>query len=236
MKISRYVNGIPGSATLAISAKAGRMKAEGIDVISFSAGEPDFITPTPVLDAASKAMYAGATKYTAVGGSPALKAAIRRYVERRVGATFSDKEIIASCGAKHSLYNAFLTLLDPGDEVIIPAPYWVSYPTQVEMAGGKPVFVDGLASNDFVPTVEALEAAVTDRTTAIVTLSLHDALLISGPPPSSSTIRRTPRARSGMQTRSVPSPSGSAVTRTSSSSRTRSTTSSCTTAARRRSC
>ncbi|MCB9530500.1 MAG: pyridoxal phosphate-dependent aminotransferase [Myxococcales bacterium] len=168
MKISRFVAAIPGSATLAISAKASKMKADGIDVISFSAGEPDFITPEPILEAARVAMAKGATKYTPVGGSAGLKAAVRRYISRRVGVEYGDKEIIASCGAKHSLYNIFFTLLDPGDEVLIPAPFWVSYPTQVEMAGGVPVTVPGLASDEFVPSIDALEAAVTDRTTAII--------------------------------------------------------------------
>lgn len=168
MKLSRFIQAIPGSETLAISAKASKLKEQGIDVISFSAGEPDFTTPEPILDAARDAMYGGETKYTPVGGSTAFKAAVRAEYERRLGIAFEDGEIIASCGAKHSLFNAFFALLDPGDEVIIPAPYWVSYPAQVSMAGGVPVSVTGRAENGFVPTIEDLEAAVTPRTVAIV--------------------------------------------------------------------
>lgn len=168
MKVSQFVESIQESQTLAISAKATRLKAQGVDIISFSAGEPDFVTPKPILEAANASMLAGETKYTPVGGSAAFKAAVRAEYERRLGMSFGDGEIIASCGAKHSLYNAFLALLDPGDEVIVPAPFWVSYPEQIRMAGGVPVEVFGAASNGFVPTVEALDAAVSERTVAIV--------------------------------------------------------------------
>lgn len=168
MKLSQFVQSIEASQTLSISAKAGKLKAEGVDIIAFSAGEPDFTTPSPILDAAKAAMDDGQTKYTPVGGSAAFKAAVRAEYERRLGVSFSDSEIIASSGAKHSLYNVFLSLIDPGDEVIIPAPYWVSYPAQVTIAGGTPVAVSGSPENGFVPTIADLEAAVTDRTVAIV--------------------------------------------------------------------
>lgn len=159
---------VPASQTLAITAKARELKEAGKDVISFSAGEPDFTTPQVVRDAAIRAIKEGQTHYTPVGGSTELKASIANYYKKRTGIEFSPAEIAASAGAKHSLYNLFMTVIDDGDEVIIPAPYWVSYPVMVNMAGGKAVAVTGEADNNFVPTVEALEAARTDKTRAII--------------------------------------------------------------------
>lgn len=169
MKLSQRVQTIPNSPTLAIASKAKALLASGVDVISFSAGEPDFATPEPIVAAAREAMGdARLHKYTPVGGTEALKSAIGRYLARRRGVEFSNAEIIVSCGAKHSLYNAFLSILDPGDEVLVPAPAWVSYPTQIEIAGGVPVLVPTEAADDFVPSLAALDAAVTDATRAIV--------------------------------------------------------------------
>lgn len=169
MKLSQRVQTIPDSPTLAIASKAKALLASGVDVISFSAGEPDFATPAPIVEAAREAIGdAKLHKYTPVGGTEALKSAIGRYLERRHDVSFSNAEIIVSCGAKHSLYNAFLAILDPGDEVLVPAPAWVSYPTQIEIAGGVPVLVPTAAEDDFVPTLDALDAAVTDATRAIV--------------------------------------------------------------------
>lgn len=168
MRVSQRVQQIPASPTLAIDAKAKALIAQGVDVVSFGTGEPDFVTPKPICDAVVRAMEAGQTKYTAVGGTAELKAAIRGYYEPRLGVSYSDAEIIASCGGKHSLYNLFLALLDPGDEVILPAPFWVSYPVQIEMAGGLPVIVHGRPEDDFVPSIEALDAVVTERTRAII--------------------------------------------------------------------
>lgn len=168
MRISQRVQQIPASPTLAIDAKAKGLIAQGVDVVSFGTGEPDFVTPKPICDAVVRAMEAGQTKYTPVGGTTELKAAIRGYYEPRLGVSYSDAEIIASCGGKHSLYNLFLALLDPGDEVILPAPFWVSYPVQIEMAGGVPVVVQGRPEADFVPSIEALDAVVTERTRAII--------------------------------------------------------------------
>lgn len=159
---------IPESETLAITAKARELKEAGKDVISFSAGEPDFVTPEAVSQAAIEAIKGGKSHYTPVGGINELKAAIAGYYKRRTGFDFTPAEIAVSVGAKHSLYNLFLTIIDDGDEVIVPAPYWVSYPVMVSMAGGKAVAVAGLAENDFVPTVEALEAARTPKTRAII--------------------------------------------------------------------
>lgn len=164
MKISQAAARIPGSPTLAIDSRAKAMKAQGLDVISFGAGEPDFNTPRPIIEAAFAALEKGETRYTAVGGTPALKNAIAAYTRARTGESFGEAEIIASCGAKHTLYNLFLCLLDAGDEVIVPTPAWVSYPTQIEMAGGVPVLVPGDAVNDFLPSIAALDAAVTPRT------------------------------------------------------------------------
>lgn len=151
-----------------MSARAAALAASGVDVISFGAGEPDMPTPASIVSAAKTALDNGATRYTPVGGTNALKAAIRAHFLQSTGVEFSNAEILASCGAKHSLYNLFLALLDPGDEVIVPAPYWVSYPVQISMAGGKTVEVFAGADQGFLPSIDALEAAVTPRTRAIV--------------------------------------------------------------------
>jgi aspartate aminotransferase len=168
MKISTRAQSIPASPTLSIDARAKAMKAEGIDVISLGTGEPDFPTPLAITSAAAEAIIGGHHKYTPVSGTPKLKAAIRAYTEARTGQSFSDAEIIASCGAKHSLYNMWLALLDEGDEVLVPTPAWVSYVTQIEMAGAIPVEVPGNPERAFAPDVDALQAAVTPRTRAIL--------------------------------------------------------------------
>ncbi len=168
MKISQRAQSIPASPTLSIDARAKAMKAEGIDVISLGTGEPDFPTPEAITTAVADAVIKQHHKYTPVSGTAGLKAAIRAYTEARIGQTFSDAEIIASCGAKHSLYNMWLALLEEGDEVIVPTPAWVSYVTQIEMAGAVPVEVAGNPARAFAPDIEALEAAVTPRTRAIL--------------------------------------------------------------------
>lgn len=168
MKIANRCSLIPASPTLAVSSKAKALKAQGVDVLSFSAGEPDFPTPALIVEAAKNALDDGAHYYTAVPGTVALRDAIARYLERRSNVTYSADEIIVSTGAKQALYNLFLCLLDPGDEVLLPAPAWVSYPTQVTIAEGTPVIVPTSAENGFVPTLEALDAATTDKTRAIV--------------------------------------------------------------------
>lgn len=168
MKLSARIDSIPGSPTLAITTKAKALKAAGHDVISFSAGEPDFATPPPIVAAANRANDEGHHNYTAVNGTVELRQAIVDYLQRRHGVSFAPNEIIVSCGAKHSLYNVFLALIDPGDEVLLPAPAWVSYPTQVSIAEGTPVMVPTESEHGFVPTLEALDAAVTPRTRAIV--------------------------------------------------------------------
>ncbi len=168
MKISRRAAAIQPSPTLAITAKAKAMVAQGIDVVSFGAGEPDFDTPEHVKDAAVAAIGAGFTKYTATPGIPELRRAIAAKHERENGLKYEESEIIATVGAKHALYNAFQALVDEGDEVIVVAPYWVSYPDMVKLAGGQPVIVETRVEDGFVPSPEAIRAALTDRTVAVV--------------------------------------------------------------------
>ncbi|MFY7951938.1 MAG: pyridoxal phosphate-dependent aminotransferase, partial [Armatimonadaceae bacterium] len=163
----RAVNCAP-SPTLAITAKANQMKADGLDVLAFGAGEPDFDTPQHVKDAAVDALARGYTKYTPSAGIPALKKAICAKLERDNGLSYTPAEVIVSCGGKHSLYNIFQVLVDDGDEVVIPAPYWVSYPEQVKLAGGVPVIVPTTDADGFAPSIDQLKAAITDRTKAVV--------------------------------------------------------------------
>ncbi len=159
---------IKPSPTLAIDSKAKSMKASGIDVISFGVGEPDFDTPDNIKEAAWKAMKDGFTKYTAVGGIDALKNAIIEKLRQDNGLSYRREEIIVSSGAKHSLYNIAQVLYGPGDEVIIPSPYWVSYPDQVVLNDAAPVFVKTYESDLFMVRPEALEACVTRRTKALI--------------------------------------------------------------------
>ncbi len=168
MRLSSRSRRLKPSATLAITAKAKQMRAEGVDVIGFGAGEPDFGTPDHVVDAAVEALRGGDTRYTPVGGTPALRAAIAEALRRDYGLEYGPGEITVSCGAKHTLYNLFMALLDEGDEVIIPAPYWVSYPEQVRLAGGAPVIVPTREDDGFRLAPGDLEAALSPRTRALV--------------------------------------------------------------------
>lgn len=168
MKLAKRVASLTPSATLAITAKAKELKAAGYDVIGLGAGEPDFNTPQHILDAAVRAMNEGHTKYTPSGGLPALKAEIIKKFARDQGLEYEPAEVIVCVGAKHALYTLFQVLLDEGDEVIIPTPYWVSYPEQVKLAGGVPVYVEGLEQNDFKITPEQLKQAITPRTKAVI--------------------------------------------------------------------
>jgi aspartate aminotransferase len=149
--LSRRAQACAPSPTLAITAKANQMKADGINVVAFGAGEPDFDTPDHIKAAAIDALAKGFTKYTPSAGIPTLKNAIINKLQRDNGLTFTAAEVIVSCGGKHSLYNIFQVLVDDGDEVIIPAPYWVSYPEQVKLAGGVPVIVQASDDDNFVP-------------------------------------------------------------------------------------
>jgi len=168
MPLSERAKKTGPSPTLAITAKAKQMKAEGIDVVSFGAGEPDFDTPQNVKDAAIAALQAGITKYTPSSGTPELKEAICEKLRRDNGLEYTSSQIIASIGAKHSIYNAVLALCNPGDEVIIPAPYWVSYPEQVKLADGIPVYVRADETMGFRMTPDMLREAVTPKTKVLI--------------------------------------------------------------------
>jgi len=168
MKLSKRVSVLSPSPTLAITAKANELKRQGVDVVGLGAGEPDFNTPDHIIEAAERAMREGKTKYTAAAGIPELLKAISEKFERDNGLTYSTKQIIVTNGGKHALYNLFMSILDPGDEVIVPIPYWVSYPEMVKVADGVPVFIEGAESNGFKVTAEQVKAAITPRTRALI--------------------------------------------------------------------
>ncbi|ENQ3077795.1 TPA: pyridoxal phosphate-dependent aminotransferase [Bacillus pseudomycoides] len=168
MKLAKRVAALTPSSTLEITAKAQALKAEGHDVIALGAGEPDFNTPEHIIEAAYKAMLEGHTKYTPTGGLAALKQEIMKKFERDQGLSYEPSQIIVCNGAKHALYTLFQVLLDEGDEVIIPTPYWVSYPEQVKLAGGEPVYVDGLEENHYKITPEQLRQVITEKTKAVI--------------------------------------------------------------------
>lgn len=166
--LSDRVRSIKPSPTLAVTARAAAMKAAGKNIVGLGAGEPDFDTPDHIKQAAIKAIQDGFTKYTAVGGTPSLKKAIVDKFRRENGFDYEAKQVLVSCGGKQSFYNLAQALLNPGDEVIIPAPYWVSYPDMVLLAGAKPVIVDGPQSQNFKITPSQLEGAITSRTRLFV--------------------------------------------------------------------
>lgn len=168
MKLAKRVSTLTPSSTLAITAKAKQLREEGYDVIGLGAGEPDFNTPQYIIDAAVRSMEEGHTKYTPSGGLPKLKEVIIEKFKKDQGLQYTPQQIIVGSGAKHVLYLLFQALLDEGDEVIIPTPYWVSYPEQVKLAGGTPVYVEGLEANGFKVTASQLEAAITERTKAVI--------------------------------------------------------------------
>jgi aspartate aminotransferase len=156
------------SSTLAVQAKARELRARGIDVISFGAGEPDFDTPERIKNAALQAMRRGQTKYTEVGGVPELRAAVCTKLKRDNGLDYASDEILVSCGAKHTLYNLATALLNPGDELLVPSPFWVSYPEQARLLGAVPVAVETREATGFDLDPDRLRAAVTPRTKLIV--------------------------------------------------------------------
>jgi len=168
LKIASRLDPIKPSITLAVTAKAARLKAEGVDVISFGAGEPDFDTPEHIKNAVREALDKGVGKYTDVAGIAVLRKAIASEMSRVHKTKIEAENILVSAGAKHSLFNLFMALIDPGDEVLIPAPYWVSYPDMVMLAGGKPVILTTRAEDDFTVTAEQVAAACTAKTRAIV--------------------------------------------------------------------
>ncbi|HTZ17881.1 MAG TPA: pyridoxal phosphate-dependent aminotransferase [Dissulfurispiraceae bacterium] len=166
--LSDRVKKIKPSATLAMDTKAKAMKAEGIDIVNFGVGEPDFDTPDNIKESAIKAIRDGFTKYTPVGGIDPLKDAIIDKLRRDNGLGYSREEVIVSCGAKHSLYNIAQALLGGGDEILIPSPYWVSYPDQALLNDAVPVFVDTFEEDGFMLKPEALESKITKKTKALI--------------------------------------------------------------------
>lgn len=168
VKLAGRVKSLTPSTTLAITAKAKELKAAGQDVIGLGAGEPDFNTPQHIIDAATRSMLEGHTKYTPSAGLPALKQEIIKKFKIDQGIDFEASEIMVASGAKHALYTLFQVILDDGDEVIIPTPYWVSYPEQVKLAGGVPVYIEGFESNQYKVTPEQLSNAITEKTKAVI--------------------------------------------------------------------
>lgn len=165
---SKKASAVHESSTLAVSALANKLKAEGKDVINFGTGEPDFDTPENIKAAAIAAINAGKTKYTPASGLPALKAAICKRLEADIGVHYESNQIVVASGAKHSIYIALCSLLDEGDEAIVPAPYWVTYTEAVAMAGGVPVVIRTTKESGFKVTAEQLEAAITDKTKVFI--------------------------------------------------------------------
>jgi aspartate aminotransferase len=168
MKLAARVGQVPPSLTLAIAAKAKALKAEGIDVCSFSAGEPDFDTPAHIKAAAEKALQEGKTKYGPAAGEPKLREAIARKLREDNGLCYNAENVIVTNGGKHSLFNLMLALIEAGDEVIIPAPYWLSYPEMVKLAEGTPVIVSTDVSSGYKITPDQLRSAITPKTKLFV--------------------------------------------------------------------
>ena len=168
MEYSRKAKNINPSITLAITAKAKALKAEGVDVVSFGAGEPDFNTPKNIIDAAIRAMEEGKTKYTPTAGILELREAICNKLEKDNNLKYNPNQIIVSTGAKQCLADVFMAILNPGDEVIVPTPYWVSYPELIKLADGTPVFVEANEKAGYKYTIEDLEKVVSDKTKALV--------------------------------------------------------------------
>lgn len=173
-RLATRLGGIEASPTLAMTARANQLKAQGVKVVSFAAGEPDLDTPDVGKEAAIEALRAGFTKYTPSGGISELKAAIVERTKRALGLVYTPAEIVVACGAKHALYLAAQALLDPGDEVIVPSPYWVTYPAQVVLAGARPVYVPCRQQDGWILSPKALAEAVTPRTRMVILNSPHN--------------------------------------------------------------
>lgn len=168
LRPSKRTSAIKPSATIAMAARARQMLDSGIDVISFATGEPDFDTPSFIKEAAKKSLDAGKTKYPPSAGIPELKRAISEKLARDNGLSYSEREIVVTCGAKQAIANALLSLVDDGDEVIIPSPYWVSYPEQIKLAGGKPIVIQTSSNTCFKLTPDLLERVITPKTKALI--------------------------------------------------------------------
>ncbi|HUO57926.1 MAG TPA: pyridoxal phosphate-dependent aminotransferase [bacterium] len=168
MDIAERMKQISPSMTLAIDAKAKKLKDEGQDILNFGVGEPDFNTPAVICEAAKKAIDEGHHKYTPAAGTLELRKAIGQYLDREYKVHYEPGDIVVSGGGKHSLYNTFLALVNPGDEVLIPSPYWVSYPEQVKFAGGAPVYVECSEADEFKLTPAAVKAKITPKTKVLI--------------------------------------------------------------------
>ena len=168
ISLSQRSQNVTPSSTLAITAKINALIADGVDVVKFGAGEPDFDTPDYIKAAAIAAIDAGFTKYTPVPGTPELREAITAKFKRDNGLSYSPSEVIVSCGAKHTIYNIFQAICDPGDEVIFAAPYWVSYPEQIKLAGAVPRVIETTPAQNFCMAPDQVEAAITSKTKAIL--------------------------------------------------------------------
>ena len=168
LELSQRVQNIKPSPTLAVTARAAKLKAEGKDIIGLGAGEPDFDTPQHIKDAAIEAIKRGFTKYTPVSGTPSLKQAVVNKFKRDNGLDYTSKQVLVSCGGKQSFFNLVQAIINSGDEVIIPAPYWVSYPDMVILADGKPVFIEAGIEQAFKITPAQLQAAISPRTKLVV--------------------------------------------------------------------
>lgn len=166
--LSARVNSLKASSTVAFAARAKELARQGVDVISMTAGEPDFLPPEHVLEAAREGIRLGLTKYTATEGTAELREAVAAKFKRENGLTYAPDQVLVSNGGKQTLYNAFMSVIEPGDEVVIVAPFWVSYPAQVELAGGVPVVVTARAEDVFVPDLDAVRAAITPRTKVLL--------------------------------------------------------------------
>ncbi len=168
MKIADRLSKVSPSATLKLTAKAKEMKGKGLPVINFAAGEPDFDTPQAVKDEAVKCLNAGFTKYTPTSGIPELREAVCRKFEEDQGLKYKPENVVISCGAKHSLYNLIQVLCDPDDEVLIPSPYWVSYPEMVYLAGGRPVFIETVQKEGFKLNADRLRCSITPKSKILI--------------------------------------------------------------------
>src|ERR687888_123217 len=168
LKLTERINRIEPSATMAVVAEADKLRSQGIDVVDFGAGEPHFSTPQHIKDAAITAIQGNFTKYTAVAGTAELRDAILQRHAADFGSNYRREEVIASVGGKHALFNALQVLVDHGDEVILPVPYWVSFKDIIRYAGGVPVFIETEESKDFAVTAQMVERAITPRTKMII--------------------------------------------------------------------
>jgi aspartate aminotransferase len=168
LELARRIRQIPPSATLALNAKANQLKDQGVDVVNFGVGEPDFDTPDNIRDAAIRAIQEGFTRYTPVGGILELKEAIIKSFQESYKLAYTPAEIMVSCGGKHALYNLFQVIFDQGDEVVVPAPFWVSYPPMLMLAEATPVIISTREENGFKLTAEELQARLTPQTKGII--------------------------------------------------------------------